>query len=84
MSNEEVRPTGSVLAIACVLLQKQDGTALTTSMTQHWRVGIDDENQMRGIAVAEAIKAKPGMAVLDVLTAIIRIPNKEKDCDEAH
>jgi hypothetical protein len=44
--NEEVRPTGSVLAIACVLLQKQDGTALTTSMTQHWRVGIDDENQI--------------------------------------
>jgi hypothetical protein len=73
------------MAIACVLLQKQDGTALTTSMTQHWRVGIDDENQIRGIAVAEAIKAKPGMAVLDVLTAIIRIPNlSTKDCDEAH
>jgi hypothetical protein len=72
--NEAVRPC-SVLAIACVLLQKQDGTALTTSMTQHWRVGIDDENQMRGIAVAEALKMRPGMAVADVLTAIIRIPN---------
>jgi len=82
--NEEVRPTGSVLAIACVLLQKQDGTALTTSTTLLWRAGIDDENQIRGIAVAEAFKDKPGMAVLDVLTAIIRIPNKEKDCDEAH
>ena len=66
---------GSVLAIACVLLQKQVGTALKTSITQHWRVGIDDETRMRGIAVAEALKAKPGMGVIDVLTKIIRIPN---------
>ena len=75
-ANGEYPPvSGSVLAIACVLLQKQDGTTLTTSMTQCWREGIEDEDQIRGIAVAEAIKAKPGMGVLDVLTAIIRTPN---------
>jgi len=66
-----------VVAIASVLLQKQEGPTVTTSMAQYyWKNGIENEDQLRGVAIKEAFKDKPGMSVIGVLTNIIRIPRK--------
>lgn len=69
---------GSV-AIASVMLSKltpfAGGQTTTHTMTLHHRAGVDNEDQMRGIAVREAMKIKPGFSVDDVLVTFVALPN---------
>ncbi len=61
------------IAVASVLLSRWNGTVHTTTQTLHWRRGVSDPDKMRGIAMEEAQKAKPGFSVdsiaLDLVAA---------------
>ncbi len=60
------------LAIAAVRLSKREATSTTHTMTMHYRTDVN-ENEMRGIAVEAAFKAKPGFSVDDVLISTVEI-----------
>lgn len=74
--------TGSaVVAIAAVQLTKltpfPGGHTTSHTLTLHHRAGVSDEDQMRGIAVREAMELKPGFSVEQVLVTFASLPNNK-------
>lgn len=71
----------AVVAIAAVQLSKlttfPGGHMTSHSMTLHHRAGITSENEMRGIAVEEALRIKPGFSIDQVLVTFASLPNAE-------
>lgn len=80
--------TQAYLAIASVQVSRTTttpvGVSTSHSMTQHWRFGIDDADRMRGIAFEEALKAKPGYAVDQILVQIVDLAPRPASPAEDH
>ena len=62
-------------AIASVSLSKQEHGKVITTMTLHWRNGVDNEDEMRGIATEAALKEKPGFSIDGILVKILDAEN---------
>ncbi len=58
------------VAIAAVQLSRITDSTSEVTMTLHWRRGIS-ENEMRGIAIEEALTKKPGFSVAQVLVSSV-------------
>jgi len=61
------------MAIASAMLQKTDNVKVTTTMTQHWCKGIDNEDTMRGKVFTEALQLKPGFTIVDIIITIVEV-----------
>lgn len=71
VERERFDDSGESIAVASVLLSRNNGTQHIASHTMHWRKGITDPDKMRGIAFEEALKAKPGFEVGNIVVDII-------------
>lgn len=61
-------------AFASVQLSKQNSPYHSYhTMTLHWRHGVT-EDEMRGIAVTESLKMKPGFSIDEILVGIAHFP----------
>lgn len=64
------------IAIASVLISKMDGDRISIGCTMHWRFGVANKDEMRGIAVARVMEMKPEFSIEDVLIEIIDLKEK--------
>lgn len=69
-----------ILGIASVLLQSHELGNIRTTLTQHWRQDVT-EDEMRGIATKQALKMKPNMGIMEVVVSTVDI---EGDSIESH
>lgn len=60
------------IGFASVLLVKEDQGSATTTLTHHWQIGVESEDEMRGIAARKALEMKKtGFGIKDIIVSIV-------------